>query len=77
MILLRRQRDAQAGIVGLLRDAPRPESRKRIGARQVEALVNATLHITPRDATHWSRRTLARARGVSEATVRRIGRAHG
>jgi transposase len=43
----------------------------------VEAIVNATLHTTPRDATHWSTRTLARAQGVSEATVRRIWRAHG
>jgi len=43
----------------------------------VEAIVNATLHTTPREATHWSSRTLARAQGVSEATVRRIWRAHG
>src|SRR5712691_1506731 len=76
-ILLWRQRYAQAGVVGLLRDAPRPGRRKRIGARQVEAIVNATLHTTPREATHWSSRTLARAQGVSEATVRRIWRAHG
>ena len=76
-ILLWRQRYAQTGVVGLLRDAPRPGRRKRIGARQVEAIVNATLHTTPGDATHWSSRTLARAQGVSEATVRRIWRAHG
>ena len=67
-ILLWRARYAEAGVGGLLRDAPRPGRRKRIGARQVEAIVNAT---------HWSTRTLARAQGVSEATVRRIWRAHG
>ena len=40
--------------------------------------MNATLHTTPRrDATPWSTRALARAQGVSEATVRRIWRAHG
>jgi transposase len=76
-ILLWRQRYAQAGVAGLLRDAPRPGRRKRIGAQQVKAIVNATLHTTPRDTTHWSTRTLARAREVSEATVRRIWRAHG
>ena len=76
-VLLWRQRYAQVGIAGLVRDAPRPGRRKRIRARQVEAIVNATLHTTPRDATHWSSRTLARAQGVSEATVRRIWRAHG
>jgi len=76
-ILLWRQRYAKAGVAGLLRDAPRPGRRQRIGARQVEAIVNATLHTTPRDAMHRSTRTLARAQGVSEATVRRIWRAHG
>jgi transposase len=76
-VLLWRQRFAHARVAGLLRDAPRPGRRRRIRARQVEAIVNATLHATPRDATHWSSRTLARAQGVSEATVRRIWRAHG
>jgi transposase len=76
-VLLWRQRYLQVGIAGLLRDAARPGRRKRIGARQVEAIVNATLHTTPRDATNWSSRTLARTQGVSEATVRRIWRAHG
>ena len=71
-ILLWRQCYAKAGVAGLLRDAPRPGRRQCIGARQVEAIVNATLHTTPRDAMHWSTRTLARAQGVSEATVRRI-----
>jgi hypothetical protein len=68
---------AQVGIAGLLRNVPRPGRRKRIGARQVETIVNAALHTTPRDATHWSGRTRARAQGVSEATVRRIWQAHG
>lgn len=76
-VLLWRQRYTQAGVSGLLRDAPRPGRRRRIGAPRVEAIVKATLHSTPRDATHWSSRTMARAQGVSAATVRRIWRAHG
>lgn len=76
-VLLWRKRFVQAGIRGLLKDAPRPGRRKRIRSSQVEAIVNATLHTTPRDATHWSTRSLAHAHGVSEATVRRIWRAHG
>ncbi|MGH2395651.1 MAG: IS630 family transposase [bacterium] len=55
----------------------RPGRRKRIGAPKVAVIVNATLHTTPRDATHQSSRSMARAQGVSEATVRRIWRAHG
>lgn len=76
-ILVWRARYEQAGVAGLLRDAPRPGRRKRISARKVEAIVNATLHTTPRDATHWSARSMARVQGVSEATVRRIWHAHG
>jgi transposase len=72
-----RKRYGEAGLAGLLQDAPRPGRRCRIGARKVEAIVNATLHTTPPDATHWSSRRMARAQGISEATVRRIWRAHG
>jgi len=56
-VLLWRARYAQAGVAGLLKDAPRPGRRKRIGAQQVAAIVNATLHTTPRAATHWSTRS--------------------
>jgi transposase len=42
----------------------------------VEAIVNATLHTTPADATHWSVRTLAKRQRVSPATVHRIWQAH-
>ncbi len=76
-VLVWRARYAQTGVAGLLTDAPRPGRRKRIDAQQVAAIVTATLHTTPHDATHWSTRSMARAQGVSEATVRRIWRAHG
>ena len=36
-----------------------------------------TLHEKPANATHWSTRTMARAAGISEASVRRIWHAHG
>ena len=76
-VLLWRNRYAKVGVAGLLKDAPRPGRKKKIAAKQVEAIVNATLRTTPRDATHWSSRTMARAHGVSPATVQRIWRAHG
>src|SRR6266478_32443 len=53
-----RQRYVEAGVAGLLKDAPRPGRRKRIRPEKVEAIVNATRHPTPRDATHWSVRSL-------------------
>ena len=76
-VLLWRRRYAEAGINGLLKDAPRPGRKKKILAKKVETIVNATLQKKPKDATHWSTRTMARAQGVSEATVRRIWKAHG
>jgi transposase len=76
-VLRWRQRFTEAGVAGLLKDAPRPGRHKTLGAKKIEAIVNATLHTTPRDATHWSSRTMARAHEVSAATVQRIWRAHG
>jgi len=75
-VLLWRQRYAEAGVAGLLKDAPRPGRKKRIRPETVEAIVNATLHTTPADATHWSVRTLAKRQRVSPATVHRIWQAH-
>src|SRR6266699_3553425 len=43
-----------------------------ISAEKVAAIVQATLHQTPPGETHWSCRTMARAQGVSPATVQRI-----
>ena len=45
-------------------------------AAKVKAIVQKTTGERPGDATHWSTRTMARAAGVSEATVRRIWHAH-
>jgi transposase len=76
-VLLWRQRFDQAGLDGLLKDAPRPGRKKKIAPKKVEAIVNATLQTTPRDATQWSCRTMARSQGVSSATIQRIWDAHG
>ena len=40
------------------------------------AIVHATLHTTPPDATHWSTRTMAKEQKVSNATVQRIWKEH-
>ena len=44
---------------------------------KVAAIVGATLHTTPPGETHWSCRTMAKAQGVSSATVQRIWSARG
>jgi hypothetical protein len=65
------------GIDGLRKDAFRPGRKKQISPAQTKTLVQKTLEQRPANATHWSTRTMARATGWSEASVRRIGKAHG
>ncbi len=75
-VLRWRQRFEQAGLEGLLEDAPRPGRKRRLTAAKEEAIVNATLYSKPTGATHWSVRTLARSQRVSPATIHRVWRAH-
>lgn len=56
-------------------DEPRPGAPRRITDEQVEQVVIRTLETTPRGATHWSLRDMAKASGVSRSTVNRIWRA--
>ncbi len=72
-----RQRFRQHGVEGLMQDAPRPGRKPRISGRAIQAIVRRTLHEKPSAATHWSTRSMAKAAGVSEASVRRIWKAHG
>lgn len=72
-----RQRFLKGGVAGIERDAPRPGRTPTISAETVQALVRKTTQELPPNATQWSTRSMARATGVSEATVRRIWRRHG
>jgi transposase len=73
-----RQRFLSQGFDGLLKDRPRG-GRKRTARSEekVCSIIERTTQTTPPNATHWSTRTMARAEGVSEATVRRVWKAHG
>jgi transposase len=72
-----RMRFLQGGIAALQKDRPRPGRTRTITDRRVKKVVEMTLHEKPAKATHWSTRTMATAAGISEASVRRIWRAHG
>lgn len=72
-----RKRFLQGGIAALEKDAPRPGRTRTISDRRVKKVVEMTLQQRPANATHWSTRTMAAAAGISEASVRRIWRAHG
>jgi transposase len=63
-------------VAGLF-DEPRPGTPRRIGDVTVEDVVIRTLETTPRGATHWSTRTMAKAIGLSHMAISRVWRAFG
>ncbi len=72
-----RKRFEELGPPGIAEDAPHGLSPQTLPAEQVKAIVEATLHTTPLDATHWSTRTMAATQGVGKSTIHRIWDAHG
>ncbi len=58
-----------------LGDDPRPGRPPSITAEEVEDVVVATLESTPRNATHWSRSSMAARSGLSKSSIGRIWRA--
>ena len=72
-----RKRFLALGVAGLLQDATRTGRKPTIPARLRQRVVTLTTRQQPSNATHWSTRTMAAAVGISEASVRRIWRAHG
>ena len=71
-----RRRFAEHRLEGLV-DAPRSGAPRSIGDEAVERLVALTLEEAPRNATHWSTRSMARRAGMSQTAVSRIWRAFG
>ena len=69
-----RRRFVEHGADGLL-DEPRPGAPRKISDRDVERVITMTLETKPRDATHWSTRSMAKAVGMSQSAVSRIWRA--
>ena len=71
-----RNRFAQRRFEGLA-DEPRPGKPRTITDEQVEAVVTKTLESTPKNATHWSTRSMAREMGMTPDAVMRIWHAFG
>jgi len=69
-----RQRFARQRLAGLL-DEPRPGAPRKITDAEVERVIRLTLESTPREATHWSTREMAKRCGLSQTAVSRIWRA--
>jgi transposase len=69
-----RRRFVEHGADGLL-DEPRPGAPRKISDADVERVITMTLETKPRDATHWSTRSMAKAVGMSQSAISRIWRA--
>jgi transposase len=72
-----RFRFLQQGMAGIEKDAPRPGRKPSLSPETVQEIVRKTTQEKPLQAAQWSTRSMAKASGVSEKTVRRIWRKHG
>lgn len=70
-VALWRQRFLDGGIDALRKDAPRTGRPATVTAEVESRIVRATLHDKPRNAFHWSTRTLAEHLSLGATTIRR------
>lgn len=71
-----RRRFAKDRIEGLT-DEYRPGRPRTVSDEQVADVIERTLNARPKDATHWSIRSMAAESGLSHTTIRRIWSAFG
>ena len=76
-VMLWKKRFDELGPEGLAQDAPRGPSPRRLDVATREAIVDTTMNVAPPEGNHWTTRTLAKALGISNATVARVWKACG
>ncbi|QDU89559.1 hypothetical protein Pla175_29510 [Pirellulimonas nuda] len=72
-----RKRFAEVRLAAIEKDAPRPGRPCPERDSLTRRILEATTQTKPKQATHWSTRSLAAELGVSDARVARVWRAHG
>ncbi len=76
-VLLWKKRFDELGPCGLVKDAPRGPSPRRLDDATTRAILETTRNAAPTGGDHWTTRALAKVLGVSNATVARVWKAHG
>ena len=71
------RRRFQAERLDGLVDEPRPGRPRTVSDCDVDAVITKTLESAPKDATHWSTRSMAAEVGLTQSAVHRIWRAFG
>lgn len=71
MVGIWRRRFIDQGLMGLY-DQPKPGAPRSISDEQVAQLVQKTLKKKPKNATHWTCRSIAKETKLSKSTVQRI-----
>ena len=71
-----RNRFAEHRLDGLT-DEPRPGQPRKITDAKVDEVIVRTLETSPKDATHWSTRSMAAEVGLNQTAVHRIWKAFG
>jgi transposase len=76
MVAKWRNRFAADRLDGLC-DEPRPGQPRKLTDQKIEEVIARTLESAPKDATHWSTRSMAKEVGLSQTTISQIWRAFG
>ena len=72
-----RRRFAVGGLAGIEKDAPRGGRPAKSRDRLTSKIIEWTTQRKPKNATHWSTRSLAAELGTSRAMINRVWRANG
>ena len=76
-VILWRKRFRAGGVDALTNIQPGRGRRPLYGPERIADIVKVTTQTKPQGGTHWSTRSMAKAQGVSKATIQRIWYAHG
>ncbi|MCP4251649.1 MAG: helix-turn-helix domain-containing protein, partial [bacterium] len=71
-----RRRFAAERLAGIEHERPGRGRRATKRKHWARTIIEVTLHTTPKDATHWSVRSLAKHLGIDKSLVMRVWQAH-